>query len=144
VGLERGPLSLVRINEELLEWKSSCSGYRKPRLTVAGIRCADHATPLSTNLAVTLLTSGGRSVGMVDLRTKATEFTTLSTKIRPTIFLDVSPCRPVLVHRSLAEPYHLHVQSRSINQASSFIFTTVTAINPTTLLILIYINIHWW
>jgi hypothetical protein len=26
VGLERGPLSLVRINEELLEWKSSgCS-----------------------------------------------------------------------------------------------------------------------
>jgi hypothetical protein len=26
VGLERGPLSLVRINEELLEWKSSCSG----------------------------------------------------------------------------------------------------------------------
>jgi hypothetical protein len=26
VGLERGPLSLVRINEELLERKSSCSG----------------------------------------------------------------------------------------------------------------------
>jgi hypothetical protein len=26
VGLERGPLSLVRISEELLEWKSSSSG----------------------------------------------------------------------------------------------------------------------
>jgi hypothetical protein len=26
VGLERGPLSLVRIIEELLEWKSSSSG----------------------------------------------------------------------------------------------------------------------
>jgi hypothetical protein len=31
VGLERGPLSLVRIIEELLEWKSSGSGSRKPR-----------------------------------------------------------------------------------------------------------------
>jgi hypothetical protein len=26
VGLERGPLSLVRVTEELLEWKSSGSG----------------------------------------------------------------------------------------------------------------------
>jgi hypothetical protein len=32
VGLERNPLSLVRITEELLEWKSSGSGSRKPRL----------------------------------------------------------------------------------------------------------------
>jgi hypothetical protein len=31
VGLERGPLSLVRIIEELFEWKSSGSGSRKPR-----------------------------------------------------------------------------------------------------------------
>jgi hypothetical protein len=40
VGLERGPLSFVRISEELLEWKSSGSGSRKPRLTAVGIRCA--------------------------------------------------------------------------------------------------------
>jgi hypothetical protein len=33
VGLERGPLSLVSITEELLEWKSSGSGSRKQRLT---------------------------------------------------------------------------------------------------------------
>jgi hypothetical protein len=45
VGLEWGPLSLVSITEELLEWKSSGSGSRKPRITAMGIRCADHATP---------------------------------------------------------------------------------------------------
>jgi hypothetical protein len=44
VGLERGPLSLVRITEELLEWKSSSSGSVKPRLRPWVIRCADHAT----------------------------------------------------------------------------------------------------
>jgi hypothetical protein len=38
-------VGLVRITEELLEWKSSGSGSRKPRLTVVGIRCTDHATP---------------------------------------------------------------------------------------------------
>jgi hypothetical protein len=42
---ERGPLSHLRITEELLEWRSSGSGSRKPRLTAAGIRRADHATP---------------------------------------------------------------------------------------------------
>jgi hypothetical protein len=31
VGVERGPLSLVRITEEILEWKSSNSESRKPR-----------------------------------------------------------------------------------------------------------------
>jgi hypothetical protein len=45
MGLERGPLSLVRITEELLEWKSSGYGSRKSRLKDVEIRCADHATP---------------------------------------------------------------------------------------------------
>jgi hypothetical protein len=45
VGLERGPLSLVSITEELIEWKSSGFGSRKPRLTAVGIHCADHTTP---------------------------------------------------------------------------------------------------
>jgi hypothetical protein len=45
VGLEVGPLSFLRITEELLEWKRRGSGSRKPRLTTVGIRCADHATP---------------------------------------------------------------------------------------------------
>jgi hypothetical protein len=74
VGLERGPLSLVSITEKLLEWKSSGSESRKPRLTAVGIRCADHATPSLQKLALTSPTSGGRSVGIVRLWTKATEF----------------------------------------------------------------------
>jgi hypothetical protein len=45
VSLERGLLSLVSKTEELLEWKSSCSGSRKPRLMALGIHCADHVTP---------------------------------------------------------------------------------------------------
>jgi hypothetical protein len=54
VGLERGPLSLVSVTEELLEWESSGSGSRKPRLVAVGIRCADHVTPsakVGTNFA---------------------------------------------------------------------------------------------
>ena len=40
-----------------------------------GIRCADHVTPLyPQKLALTSPTGGGRSVGIVRLRTKATEY----------------------------------------------------------------------
>ena len=40
-----------------------------------GIRCSDHVTPLyPQKLALTSPTGGGRSVGIVRLRTKATEF----------------------------------------------------------------------
>ena len=39
-----------------------------------GIRCADHVTPLyPEKLALTSPTGGGRSVGIVRSRTKATE-----------------------------------------------------------------------
>jgi hypothetical protein len=40
LGLERGPLSLVRTTEKLHEWRSSSSGSRKPRSMAVGIRCA--------------------------------------------------------------------------------------------------------
>jgi hypothetical protein len=41
---------------------------------VVGIRCADCVSPLNTqNLALTSPTSGGRSFGIVHLRTKAKE-----------------------------------------------------------------------
>ena len=43
-----------------------------------GTRCADHVTPLyPQKLALTSPTGGSRSVGIVRVRTKATEFTVL-------------------------------------------------------------------
>jgi len=43
-----------------------------------GNRCANHVTPLyPQKLALTSPTGGGRSVGMVRLRTKATEFSSV-------------------------------------------------------------------
>jgi len=44
-------------------------------LTAVGTRCADHVTPLyPQKLALTSPTGGSRSVGIVLVRTKATEF----------------------------------------------------------------------
>jgi hypothetical protein len=73
VGLERGPLSLVRTTEELLErtvaapvYKTEINGRRNslrwPRDTLYTLK-----------FALTSPTSGGRSVGIVRWRTKATE-----------------------------------------------------------------------
>jgi hypothetical protein len=70
VGLERGPLSLVRLIEEQLEWKNSASGQENR------INCRED--PLrwprdifyAQKLALTSSTSGGRLVGIVRLRTK--------------------------------------------------------------------------
>ena len=61
--------------------KSSGSRSRKQRLTAVGTPCADHVTPLyPQKLALTSPTGGGRSVGIVRVRTKATEFSLVSTK----------------------------------------------------------------
>jgi len=58
-----------------LNEKSSGSRSRKQRLTAVGTRCADPVTPLyPQKLALTSPTGGGRSVGIVRVRTKATEF----------------------------------------------------------------------
>jgi hypothetical protein len=74
VGLERGPLSVVSTTEELLGRNSSGSGL-EIREYGLGIRHADHvAHSIRKKLALISLTSGGRSVGILRLRTEATEF----------------------------------------------------------------------
>jgi len=61
-----------------LNEKSSGSRSTKQRLTTVGTRCDDHVTPLyPQKLALTSPTGGGRSVGIVRVRTKATEFVSL-------------------------------------------------------------------
>jgi hypothetical protein len=63
----------VNTIEELLERESSGSGL-KIREYAVGIRQADHVAALyPQKLALSSQTSGGRSVGIVDLRTKTTE-----------------------------------------------------------------------
>jgi hypothetical protein len=49
VGLERGPLSLVSITEELLEWKSSGSGLEK-KLKAVGFVALTTRHPLSAEV----------------------------------------------------------------------------------------------
>jgi hypothetical protein len=74
VGLERGPLSLVSTIEELLDRKVAAPVW-KAENTAVGIRRADHVPPLyPQKLAITSPTSGGRSVGVVRLRTQTMEF----------------------------------------------------------------------
>jgi hypothetical protein len=72
VGRERSQLSLVTINEELLEIKSRWSGLKKKtRLTTAGNRRADNPTPLyPQKLALIFSDQQRSSVGIVRLRTK--------------------------------------------------------------------------
>jgi hypothetical protein len=65
LGLERGPLSLVTITEELLDRKVAAPVY-KTENTAVRIRHADHVAPsIRKKLAITSPTSGGRSVGIV-------------------------------------------------------------------------------
>jgi hypothetical protein len=66
VGLDRGILHIVSITEELLEWKSSGCGSRKPRLMAVGIRCADHAIScIRRSWQLTSLTRSSRSIDIV-------------------------------------------------------------------------------
>jgi hypothetical protein len=56
-------------------WKKKVAApVYETRLTTVGIRCADHATPSIRKIGTTSPTSGGRLVGIVRSRTKATEF----------------------------------------------------------------------
>jgi hypothetical protein len=74
VGLERGRLSLVRITEELLGRNSSGSGLENREYGRGDPLRWTRDTLYPQKLALTSPTSSGRSVGIVRLRTKATEF----------------------------------------------------------------------
>ena len=65
-------INVLQLRSYLNE-KSSGSRSRKQRLTAVGTHCADHVTPLyPQKSALTSPTGGGRSVGIVRVRTKAT------------------------------------------------------------------------
>jgi hypothetical protein len=74
VGLERGPHSLVRIIEELLEWKVAAPGLENRDYGRGDPSYWPRDTVYQLKLALTSPTGCGRSVGIVRLRTKTTEF----------------------------------------------------------------------
>jgi hypothetical protein len=74
VGLERGPLSFVSIIEELPGRKNSGSGLEEQEYGLRDTSRRPRGTLCPQMLALTLATSGGRSVGIVRSQTQATEF----------------------------------------------------------------------
>jgi hypothetical protein len=87
VGLERGPLSQVSTIEELLGRNSSGPGLENREYGRGDPLRWPRDTLYPQKLALTSPTSGGRSVGIVCLRTKATEFVSvLSQELTERIF----------------------------------------------------------
>jgi hypothetical protein len=78
VSLERGPLSLVSATEELLGRKSSGSGPENRDYSRRGSAALTTPYPYIRKSWLTSPTSGGRSVGIVRLRTKAMELVSQS------------------------------------------------------------------
>jgi hypothetical protein len=74
VGLVRGPLSLVSTTEELLGRESSGSGLEIRDYGRRDPSRWSRGTLYTQKLALTLKTSGGRSVGIVRSRTQTTEY----------------------------------------------------------------------
>jgi hypothetical protein len=74
LGLERRPLSLVSTTEELLGRYSSCSGLEHREYSRGDPLRWPRNTLYTQKLTLTSPTSSGHSVGIVCLRTKATEF----------------------------------------------------------------------
>jgi hypothetical protein len=93
VGLERGPLSLVSTIEELLGRKISFSGLESRDYALRDPSRWPRGTLYPQKLALTSLTSGGRSVGIVLLRTQAKEFFFLVFKVFKVVTREVLNAR---------------------------------------------------
>jgi hypothetical protein len=91
VGLERGPLSLVSTIEELLGRKSSGFGLESREYGRRDPSRWPRGTLYPQKLELTSPTSGGRSVGIVRLRTHAKEFRLVC--CINSHFVPVEPCR---------------------------------------------------
>jgi hypothetical protein len=74
VGLERGSLSHMSTTEELFERNNSDSGLENRKYSRGGPLRWPRDALYQKKLKLTSPTSGGRSVGIVRPRTKATEF----------------------------------------------------------------------
>jgi hypothetical protein len=97
VSLERSPLSLVSAIKELLGRKCGGSGLESLEYGRMDQSRSPRDTLYPQNLALTSLTSGGRSVSIVRSRTQATEFSlqrTTHTNLPPFVSLKT-------LHRSL-------------------------------------------
>jgi hypothetical protein len=108
VGLERGALSLVSTIEELLGRKSSGSGlenrkhgHRDPWRWLRG-------SLYPQKLALTLPTSGGRSVVIVCSRTQATEFSFFIVQLKIRVVLDVTSCNIINIYLRFEEMCCFH------------------------------------
>jgi hypothetical protein len=83
--LEQDPLGLVSTIKELLERKSSGSGLENRDYGHRGSATLSIQHPsVGKKLALTWPTSGGRSVGIVHSRTKATELKVTSSELLKT------------------------------------------------------------
>jgi hypothetical protein len=74
VGLELGPLSLVSTVEELLGRNSSGSGLESQEYGCGDPLCSPRDTPLSSNVGTNFADKRSLWLGIVHLRTEATEF----------------------------------------------------------------------
>jgi hypothetical protein len=99
VRLEQDPFSLVSTIEELLGRNSSGSGLENREYCRGDPLHWIRNTPYPQNLALTSPTSGGRSVGIVRLQTKATEFVSFCLSVLKVVldalYLNCLPVRRV-------------------------------------------------
>jgi hypothetical protein len=92
VGLERGPFCLLSTTEELLGRNSSRSGLENRKYGRGDRLSWPRDTLYPQKFALTSPISGGRSVSIVRLRTKATEFVLF-------VFWEVRQCSLQHMHR---------------------------------------------